>query len=145
MKNGVRIDPARSPPPGGRDITCKMYRVNFEHYGIQYIGRDILKPICAVCARERYVYILAGAKSGERSNSRHRSLFKSLDRITSAARNPFILRLGCLADTAMPLHARRVSWLAGSRKWRFRLSAHANADVAIDARSRRFISLALPF
>lgn len=51
-----------------------------------------------------------------------------------------------------PVHARRVAstdvsaerWVR-ERKWRFRLSAHANADVAIDARSRRFISLALPF
>lgn len=86
----------------------------------------------------------------ERSNSRHRSLFKSLDRITSAARNPFILRPGCLADTRWrgeegPVHARRVASVVRERKWRFRLSAHANADVAIDARSRRFISLALPF
>lgn len=33
-----------------------MYRVNFEHYGTQYIGRDILKPDIVPCASDMCIY-----------------------------------------------------------------------------------------
>lgn len=97
MKNGVRIDPVYVghplPPKGGEGRRVSLVKCT------ESIS-NIMKPNISAANIETdihaHAFASAGAKSGEhRAPLEFPSSFpiqKRLDRITSAARNPFILR-----------------------------------------------------